>query len=161
MRAWLAPLGLLTRPHVVQTILHSFAGLLPFFLPWQNGGRADVEFLRREYGDMQVPVSTALSLGGLSLRKRALHTYAVGRTSSVHFASLCALFIKRQQLGEFDFSNSSPGLSPNRSIRDALHLHFPTCKLCTRWTTAAKSAGSGMLLLRRVRRRTTHIYDTA
>lgn len=39
-----------------QAILYGFASLLPFFLPWQNDGRADANFLRREFGDMEVPV---------------------------------------------------------------------------------------------------------
>lgn len=41
----------------LQAILHGFEGLLPSFLPWQREGRADVDFLRREFGHMTVPVS--------------------------------------------------------------------------------------------------------
>lgn len=45
------------RPRPPQAILTNFSGLLPSFLPWQKDGRADVDFLRQEFGDMEVPVS--------------------------------------------------------------------------------------------------------
>lgn len=47
-----------SRPRPPQAILTNFAGLLPSILPWQKDGRADVDFLRQEFGDMEVPVST-------------------------------------------------------------------------------------------------------
>lgn len=50
------PLPHIWFPRDLQAILHRFADLLPSFLPWQKDGRADVSFLRREFGDMEVPV---------------------------------------------------------------------------------------------------------
>lgn len=44
-----------------QAILHNFSWLLPSFATWQREGHADVDLLRRRFGDMEVPVSVVVA----------------------------------------------------------------------------------------------------
>ncbi|CAM9621066.1 unnamed protein product [Ectocarpus sp. 4 AP-2014] len=63
-----------SHPRPPQAILTNFSGLLPSFLPWQKDGRADVDFLRQEFGDMEVPVVECSPLEGYGEEKRVSMT---------------------------------------------------------------------------------------
>ena len=132
-----------------QAILYGFASLLPFFLPWQKDGRADVNFLRREFGDMEVPVRR---LCNIYTRYSAVR----GTPQDVCFSSLRSSS-NSTRWADLDESHmtSRPFPTSIGNFKCGPHKINNPERIC-----AHGAAGRGVLVLRRIRRGEAHDHDS-